>query len=105
MLRRPRAPPLFGLSGWLRTEVNEGGAEEAGVEPTEDACAPSNGFEARAPHRERYSSKGENDAISPATKEASAIGQICQKVSRCKECLNHRGIKPVSGTNRKDMSR
>src|SRR5271170_639912 len=31
-------------------------AEEAGVEPTEDACAPSNGFEARAPHRERYSS-------------------------------------------------
>ena len=32
------------------------GAEEAGVEPTEDACAPSNGFEARAPHRERYSS-------------------------------------------------
>ena len=31
-------------------------AEEAGVEPTEDANAPSNGFEARAPHRERYSS-------------------------------------------------
>ena len=31
-------------------------AEEAGVEPTEDAYAPSNGFEARAPHRERYSS-------------------------------------------------
>jgi len=31
-------------------------AEEAGVEPTEDAGAPSNGFEARAPHRERYSS-------------------------------------------------
>jgi hypothetical protein len=34
----------------------EGMAEEAGVEPTEDAGAPSNGFEARAPHRERYSS-------------------------------------------------
>ena len=31
-------------------------AEEAGVEPTEDASASSNGFEARAPHRERYSS-------------------------------------------------
>src|SRR5438874_4364650 len=31
-------------------------AEEAGVEPTEDTYAPSNGFEARAPHRERYSS-------------------------------------------------
>ena len=47
---------LSGFSGWPRTGVNEGGAEEAGVEPTEDACAPSNGFEARAPHRERYSS-------------------------------------------------
>jgi hypothetical protein len=35
-------------------------AEEAGVEPTEDACAPSNGFEARAPHRERYSSARQN---------------------------------------------
>lgn len=35
-------------------------AEEAGVEPTEDANAPSNGFEARAPHRERYSSEPEN---------------------------------------------
>src|ERR1700688_4449434 len=36
--------------------MDERMAEEAGVEPTEDACAPSNGFEARAPHRERYSS-------------------------------------------------
>ena len=35
-------------------------AEEAGVEPTEDANAPSNGFEARAPHRERYSSAAQN---------------------------------------------
>ena len=35
-------------------DINE--AEEAGVEPTEDTYAPSNGFEARAPHRERYSS-------------------------------------------------
>jgi hypothetical protein len=35
---------------------DKGEAEEAGVEPTEDANAPSNGFEARAPHRERYSS-------------------------------------------------
>ena len=44
-------------------------AEEAGVEPTEDACAPSNGFEARAPHRERYSSGGENAALSGVAKE------------------------------------
>ena len=35
-------------------------AEEAGVEPTEDARAPSNGFEARAPHRERYSSEAQD---------------------------------------------
>src|ERR1051325_5173827 len=39
-----------------RTLADSEIAEEAGVEPTEDACAPSNGFEARAPHRERYSS-------------------------------------------------
>jgi hypothetical protein len=31
-------------------------AEEAGVEPTEDAFAPSDGFEDRASHRARYSS-------------------------------------------------
>jgi len=37
-------------------------AEEAGVEPTEDAWAPSNGFEARAPHRERYSSARQDAA-------------------------------------------
>jgi hypothetical protein len=37
-------------------------AEEAGVEPTEDARAPSNGFEARAPHRERYSSAAKHAA-------------------------------------------
>ena len=43
-------------------------AEEAGVEPTEDACAPSNGFEARAPHRERYSSAGENAVVLPVMK-------------------------------------
>ena len=43
-------------------------AEEAGVEPTEDACAPSNGFEARAPHRERYSSGAENAAVLSAMK-------------------------------------
>ena len=49
-------------------------AEEAGVEPTEDAYAPSNGFEARAPHRERYSSEGDNAAVLPAVKEASAAG-------------------------------
>ena len=41
-------------------------AEEAGVEPTEDACAPSNGFEARAPHRERYSSAFETTETFPA---------------------------------------
>src|SRR5260370_2162203 len=40
------------------------GAEEAGVEPTEDACAPSNGFEARAPHRERYSSARQDCRVS-----------------------------------------
>src|SRR6266851_1913725 len=32
-------------------------AEEAGVEPTEDAFAPSDGFEDRADHRARYSSE------------------------------------------------
>src|SRR5256885_14879774 len=47
-----------------------GETEEAGVEPTEDAYAPSNGFEARAPHRERYSSGGENAALSGVAKEA-----------------------------------
>src|SRR5437764_13525260 len=45
-------------------------AEEAGVEPTEDANAPSNGFEARAPHRERYSSGVEHAAVSAAAEEA-----------------------------------
>src|SRR5437660_5072752 len=49
---RAAAPPTV----QVRTEANLWEAEEAGVEPTEDACAPSNGFEARAPHRERYSS-------------------------------------------------
>src|SRR5438045_9664340 len=44
--------------------------EEAGVEPTEDANAPSNGFEARAPHRERYSSGVEHAAVSAAAEEA-----------------------------------
>src|ERR1700676_2104018 len=44
-------------------------AEEAGVEPTEDAYAPSNGFEARAPHRERYSSEREHAALSAVAKE------------------------------------
>jgi hypothetical protein len=44
-------------------------AEEAGVEPTEDAYAPSNGFEARAPHRERYSSADYNAALRRATEE------------------------------------
>jgi hypothetical protein len=51
-------------------------AEEAGVEPTEDACAPSNGFEARAPHRERYSSEGENGAVLPVMKGLSAAVRI-----------------------------
>ena len=45
-------------------------AEEAGVEPTEDANAPSNGFEARAPHRERYSSGIEHAALSAPAEEA-----------------------------------
>src|ERR1700737_3427638 len=45
------------------------GAEEAGVEPTEDAYAPSNGFEARAPHRERYSSADYHAALHRATEE------------------------------------
>jgi hypothetical protein len=45
-------------------------AEEAGVEPTEDANAPSNGFEARAPHRERYSSGVEHAAVSATVEEA-----------------------------------
>src|SRR5947207_11926381 len=44
-------------------------AEEAGVEPTEDTYAPSNGFEARAPHRERYSSGRENAALSAVAEE------------------------------------
>src|SRR5437764_14872343 len=59
-----RSPRLGGLSGGPRTGANEGGAEEAGVEPTEDARAPSNGFEARAPHRERYSSAPEDAPVS-----------------------------------------
>ena len=59
---------LLQFSGLTRTDANEGGAEEAGVEPTEDACAPSNGFEARAPHRERYSSGAENAAVLSAMK-------------------------------------
>ena len=45
-------------------------AEEAGVEPTEHANAPSNGFEARAPHRERYSSGIEHAAVSSPAEEA-----------------------------------
>jgi hypothetical protein len=44
----------------VTTGTSRTAAEEAGVEPTEDACAPSNGFEARAPHRERYSSEAED---------------------------------------------
>src|SRR5437763_1851627 len=44
--------------------------EEAGVEPTKDANAPSNGFEARGPHRERYSSGVEHAAVSAAAEEA-----------------------------------
>src|SRR5438067_11586154 len=55
---------LLQFSGLTRTDANEGGAEEAGVEPTEDACAPSNGFEARAPHRERYSSIRQDRGLS-----------------------------------------
>src|SRR6202045_3185255 len=38
------------------TVRNRGMAEEAGVEPTEDAFAPSDGFEDRASHRARCSS-------------------------------------------------
>ena len=52
-----------GLSRQAETLRNGGLAEEAGVEPTEDACAPSNGFEARAPHRERYSSADQNRRV------------------------------------------
>ena len=55
------------------TARNGGITEEAGVEPTEDACAPSNGFEARAPHRERYSSEAQNAAVLPAIKGASGV--------------------------------
>ena len=44
--------------------------EEAGVEPTEDAEAPSNGFEARAPHRERYSSAPED---APVLRDTEAL--------------------------------
>ena len=51
-------------------------AEEAGVEPTEDACAPSNGFEARAPHRERYSSAGDNAAVLPVMKGANGVAPL-----------------------------
>jgi DNA-binding response OmpR family regulator len=51
-------------------------AEEAGVEPTEDACAPSNGFEARAPHRERYSSAAENAPVWRAAKGASGAAAV-----------------------------
>ena len=57
---KPRWQGKLPFSGWVRTAANGGGAEEAGVEPTEDAYAPSNGFEARAPHRERYSSGPQN---------------------------------------------
>src|SRR5437870_7903048 len=54
---------LLQFSGLTRTDADETVAEEAGVEPTEDACAPSNGFEARAPHRERYSSEAQNCGV------------------------------------------
>jgi hypothetical protein len=47
-------------------------AEEAGVEPTEDAKAPSNGFEARAPHRERYSSAANN-----AVPRGACLAAVC----------------------------
>jgi hypothetical protein len=49
-------------------------AEEAGVEPTEDARAPSNGFEARAPHRERYSSAIQHAARMSEFPPESALG-------------------------------
>ena len=55
---------------WTRTAANGHEAEEAGVEPTEDTYAPSNGFEARAPHRERYSSGMEHAAVSVPAEEA-----------------------------------
>src|SRR5438046_3030452 len=64
---RAAAPPTV----QVRTEANLWEAEEAGVEPTEDAYAPSNGFEARAPHRERYSSAYYNAALRPAMEERS----------------------------------
>ena len=54
----------------MQAACSKGGAEEAGVEPTEDAYAPSNGFEARAPHRERYSSGIEHAAVSASAEEA-----------------------------------
>ena len=70
-------PPLFGTpwDDWGRRETR-GGAEEAGVEPTEDACAPSNVFEARAPHRERYSSARQNAAVLPVIKGVSGKAPI-----------------------------
>src|SRR5690242_11317801 len=57
------SPPARGLARRSETVENWRLAEEAGVEPTEDTCAPSNGFEARAPHRERYSSARQNCGV------------------------------------------
>ena len=61
-------------------------AEEAGVEPTEDARAPSNGFEARAPHRERYSS---------AVEHAAAIGECPAGIG-----ARERTLRGGGGTNK-----
>jgi hypothetical protein len=74
-----------------RTAWDSKKAEEAGVEPTEDACAPSNGFEARAPHRERYSSEGKNAAVLPVMKGAIKVAPILRPVpKRRKQCPNVR---------------
>ena len=66
-------------------------AEEAGVEPTEDAYAPSNGFEARAPHRERYSSGVEHAAVSAAAEEALRPPRCLPLQLQLEHCQHIRG--------------
>lgn len=67
-----------------KTAENKRLAEEAGVEPTEDARAPSNGFEARAPHRERYSSERQNARFPHRRKEPARGARLLGKNSNNK---------------------
>jgi hypothetical protein len=51
----------------------------------------SRGFEARAPHRERYSSAGKNAAVPPLMKGRRAA-RIRPSAQRRKQYLNFRGV-------------